>query len=255
MQGRIQKWVDHSISVTINLPNDATEELVSQLYMEAWKSGCKGVTIYRDGSRAGVLVGLKKDEKKETENTYNATKLVRPKVLECDIIRFQNKKEKWIAFVGLKEGRPFEIFTGLADEESGIMLPKSVTKGYIIRAEDINGNKRYDFQYKNKLGYATTMEGLSHKFDQEYWNYAKLISGILRYGMPIEQAVNVVSDISMDSESINTWKSGVERALKRYIQDGTSMQEMVCPECGQKTIVVKEGCFVCNNCGYAQCGG
>lgn len=261
MQGRIQRWVDHSISVTINLPSTATEELVSQLYLEAWKSGCKGCTIYRDGSRSGVLVSVsdkkKDDEKKDDKRCvcYNVSDHQRPKELECDVVRFQNKKDKWIAFVGLKDGRPYEIFTGLADDEEGLLLPKSVTRGKIIKTEDENGNRRYDFQYKNTRGYKTTIEGLSHKFDKEYWNYAKLISGVLRYGMPIDQVIKLVAGLQLDSESINTWKAGVERALKRYIPDGTEIASMECPECHQHTIVMKEGCLVCSNCGYSKCGG
>ena len=259
MQGRVQKWVDHSISVTINLPATATEELVSQLYLEAWKSGCKGCTIYRDGSRSGVLVSVsKKDEEKKDDKRcvcFSMSEYERPKELNCDIVRFQNKKEKWIAFVGLKDGRPYEIFTGIADDEEGILLPKSVTEGKIIKTTDDEGNRRYDFQYKNTRGYKTTVEGLSHKFDKEYWNYAKLISGALRYGMPIDQVVKLVGSLQLDSESINTWKAGVERALKKYIPDGTSMESMECPECHQHTIVMKEGCLVCSNCGYSKCGG
>ena len=259
MQGSIQKWVDHSISVTINLPATATEELVSQLYLEAWKSGCKGCTIYRDGSRSGVLVSVsKKDDEKKDEKRcvcFSMSEYERPKELNCDIVRFQNKKEKWIAFVGLKDGRPYEIFTGIADDEEGILLPKSVTEGKIIKTTDDEGNRRYDFQYKNTRGYKTTVEGLSHKFDKEYWNYAKLISGVLRYGMPIDQVVKLVGSLQLDSESINTWKSGVERALKKYIPDGTQMESMECPECHQHTIVMKEGCLVCSNCGYSKCGG
>lgn len=259
MQGRVQKWVDHSISVTINLPATATEELVSQLYLEAWKSGCKGCTIYRDGSRSGVLVSVsKKDEEKKDEKRcvcFSMSEYERPKELNCDIVRFQNKKEKWIAFVGLKDGRPYEIFTGIADDEEGILLPKSVTEGKIIKTTDDEGNRRYDFQYKNTRGYKTTVEGLSHKFDKEYWNYAKLISGVLRYGMPIDQVVKLVGSLQLDSESINTWKAGVERALKKYIPDGTQMESMECPECHQHTIVMKEGCLVCSNCGYSKCGG
>ena len=259
MQGRVQKWVDHSISVTINLPATATEELVSQLYLEAWKSGCKGCTIYRDGSRSGVLVSVSKkdDEKKDDKRCvcFSMSEYERPKELNCDIVRFQNKKEKWIAFVGLKDGRPYEIFTGIADDEEGILLPKSVTEGKIIKTTDDEGNRRYDFQYKNTRGYKTTVEGLSHKFDKEYWNYAKLISGVLRYGMPIDQVVKLVGSLQLDSESINTWKAGVERALKKYIPDGTSMESMECPECHQHTIVMKEGCLVCSNCGYSKCGG
>ncbi len=259
MQGRVQKWVDHSISVTINLPASASEELVSQLYLEAWKSGCKGCTIYRDGSRSGVLVSVsKKDDDKKDEKRcvcFSMSEYERPKELNCDIVRFQNKKEKWIAFVGLKDGRPYEIFTGIADDEEGILLPKSVTEGKIIKTTDEEGNRRYDFQYKNTRGYKTTVEGLSHKFDKEYWNYAKLISGVLRYGMPIDQVVKLVGSLQLDSESINTWKAGVERALKKYIPDGTSMESMECPECHQHTIVMKEGCLVCSNCGYSKCGG
>ena len=259
MQGRVQKWVDHSISVTINLPATATEELVSQLYLEAWKSGCKGCTIYRDGSRSGVLVSLSKkdDEKKDDKRCvcFSMSEYERPKELNCDIVRFQNKKEKWIAFVGLKDGRPYEIFTGIADDEEVILLPKSVTEGKIIKTTDEEGNRRYDFQYKNTRGYKTTVEGLSHKFDKEYWNYAKLISGVLRYGMPIDQVVKLVGSLQLDSESINTWKAGVERALKKYIPDGTQMESMECPECHQHTIVMKEGCLVCSNCGYSKCGG
>ncbi len=263
MQGRIQKWVDHSISVTINLPSTVSEELVSQLYMEAWRCGCKGCTVYRDGSRAGVLVSATKDKDKEKDGEkeekrcvcYSIAETTRPKELDCDIVRFQNKKEKWIAFVGLKDGRPYEIFTGLADDEEGIMVPKSVSTGKIIRTEDENGVRRYDFQFKNSRGYKTTIEGLSYKFDKEFWNYAKLISGVLRYGMPIDQVVKLVGGLQLDSESINTWKAGVERALKKYIPDGTEVESMECPECHQHSIVIKEGCFVCNNCGYSKCGG
>jgi ribonucleoside-diphosphate reductase alpha chain len=263
MQGRIQKWVDHSISVTINLPADATEELVGKLYEEAWRCGCKGVTVYRDGSRAGVLIAVedkkdeKKDEKKGEKNCfcYEGEHVVRPKELDCDIVRFQNAKDKWIAFVGLSSnGRPYEIFTGLADDEEGILLPKTVTEGKIIKTVDENGNKRYDFQFVNKRGYKTTVEGLSHKFDKEFWNYAKLISGVLRYGMPIDQVIKLVSGLQLDSESINTWKVGVERALKKYIPDGTQLKEQPCPECGQKTLVYQEGCLKCSSCGYSRCG-
>ena len=259
MQGRIQKWVDHSISVTINLPNDATEELVGKLYVEAWKCGCKGVTVYRDGSRAGVLIASveKKDEKKDEKTIcfpYEEGHLIRPKELECDVVRFQNAKDKWIAFVGLKDGRPYEIFTGLADDDEGIVLPKTVTKGKIIKTIDENGNKGYDFQFSNKRGYKTTIEGLNYKFDKEFWNYAKLISGVLRYGMPIDQVIKLVSGLQLDSESINTWKVGVERALKKYIPDGTHIKEQNCPSCGQKSLVYQEGCMTCKNCGYSRCG-
>ncbi len=259
MQGRIQKWVDHSISVTINLPADVSESLVSELYLEAWKSGCKGVTVYREGSRAGVLLNVTKKDKKEHDPNkhcvcYTDEHLVRPKELDCDVVRFQNKKEKWIAFVGLKNGRPYEIFTGLADDDEGLFLPKTVTQGKIIKVVDEDGTKHYDFQFTNSRGYKTTIEGLSHKFDKEYWNYAKLISGVLRYGMPIGQVIKLVSGLQLDSESINTWKSGVERALKKYMTDN-DVKEMECPECHQHSIVVKEGCFVCSNCGYSKCGG
>jgi len=259
MQGRIQKWVDHSISVTINLPSDATEELVGQLYEEAWRCGCKGVTVYRDGSRAGVLVSNSESKKEENKEKticfpYEENHFVRPKELNCEIVRFQNAKDKWIAFVGLKDGRPYEIFTGLADDEEGILLPKTVTEGKIIKTVDEHGNKRYDFQFQNKRGYKTTVEGLSHKFDKEFWNYAKLISGVLRYGMPIDQVVKLVSGLQLDSESINTWKVGVERALKKYIPDGTQIAEQACPSCGQKSLVYQEGCLTCKNCGYSKCG-
>ena len=261
MQGRIQKWVDHSISVTINLPADATEELVGKLYEEAWKCGCKGVTVYRDGSRAGVLLAVdnKKEDKKEEDKKANCicfeeNQLIRPKELDCDVVRFQNAKDKWIAFVGIYNGKPYEIFTGLADDEEGILLPKTVTEGKIIKTIDENGAKRYDFQFTNKRGFKTTVEGLSHKFDKEFWNYAKLISGVLRYGMPIDQVLKLVAGLHLDSESINTWKVGVERALKKYIPDGTQIKEQSCPSCGQKTLVYQEGCLTCKNCGYSRCG-
>ncbi len=257
MQGRIQKWVDHSISVTINLPNDVSEELVGNLYEEAWKSGCKGVTVYRDGSRTGVLVAVKNEEKKDEKTIcfpYTEDALIRPKELACDVVRFQNAKDKWIAFVGLKDGKPYEIFTGLADDDEGILLPKTVTEGKIIKTVDDEGNKRYDFQFHNKRGYKTTVEGLSHKFDKEFWNYAKLISGVLRYGMPIDQVIKLVSGLQLDSESINTWKAGVARALKKYVPDGTEISGQSCPSCGQKTLVYQEGCLTCKTCGYSKCG-
>ena len=262
MQGRIQKWVDHSISVTINLPADVSEELVNDLYVEAWKCGCKGCTVYRDGSRSGVLIAADNKKKtadgKEVEEPCTCKPPVvvetRPRVLEADIVRFQNNKEKWVAFVGLLDGRPYEIFTGLADDEEGILLPKSVTNGYIIKNVDENGVKRYDFQFSNKRGYKTTIEGLSEKFDKEYWNYAKLISGVLRYRMPIEQVIKLVSSLQLDSESINTWKVGVERALKKYVLDGTAAKGQVCPNCGQETLVYQEGCLICTNCGTSRCG-
>ncbi len=259
MQGKIQKWVDHSISVTINLPNDVDEELVGKLYEEAWRVGCKGVTVYRDGSRSGVLIAAS-DKKEDVPDgkticfPYDEEHFTRPKELECDVVRFQNAKDKWIAFVGLKDGKPYEIFTGLADDEEGILLPKTVTEGKIIKTTDGNGNKRYDFQFQNKRGYKTTVEGLSHKFDKEYWNYAKLISGVLRYGMPIDQVIKLVSGLQLDSESINTWKVGVERALKKYIPDGTHIAGQECPSCGHKALIYQEGCLTCKNCGYSKCG-
>ena len=257
MQGRIQKWVDHSISVTINLPNNVNEDLVNQLYVEAWRSGCKGCTVYRDGSRAGVLLSTKKKDKKEEEECRCKPPQVvevRPKVLEADVVRFQNNKEKWVAFVGLLDGRPYEIFTGLQDDEEGIVLPKSVTSGRIIKSYDEDGTKHYDFQFENKRGYKMTIEGLSEKFNKEYWNYAKLISGVLRWRMPIEQVIKLVSSLQLDSESINTWKNGVERALKKYVQDGTEAKGVKCPNCGHETLVYQEGCLICKTCGSSRCG-
>ncbi len=257
MQGAIQKWVDHSISVTVNLPNDVDEALVNRLYVEAWRSGCKGCTIYRDGSRAGVMVSVSKKEKK-TETPAPAPHAevveVRPRELECDVVRFQNNKEKWVAFVGLLKGHPYEIFTGLQDDEEGISLPKTVVKGRIIKQTLEDGSHRYDFQFENKRGYKTTVEGLSEKFNPEYWNYAKLISGVLRYRMPIENVIKLVGSLQLKSESINTWKIGVERALKKYIVDGTKAKGKVCPVCGQETLVYQEGCLICTNCGTSRCG-
>ena len=256
MQGRIQKWVDHSISVTINLPADVNEELVDKLYIEAWKSGCKGCTVYRDGSRSGVLVSTQKTKKKEDANCMEPPVIVakRPRELEADVVKFQNNKEKWIAFVGLLNGKPYEIFTGLADDEEGIMLPKNVTKGTIIKSYDEDGNKHYDFQFKNKRGYKMTIEGLDGKFDPEFWNYAKLISGVLRYGMPIDQAIKLVQGLELNNESINTWKNGVERALKKYLPNGTEAKGQKCPNCGHETLIYQEGCLICTNCGASRCG-
>ena len=252
MQGRIQKWVDHSISVTINLPNDVSEDLVNKLYVEAWKSGCKGCTVYRDGSRSGVLIAAK-DEKEATGNNIEIVE-VRPTVLEADVVRFQNNKEKWVAFVGMLNDRPYEIFTGLQDDDDGILLPKNVVKGCIVKNEDKDGNKRYDFQFKNRRGYKITIEGLSEKFNKEYWNYAKLISGVLRWGMPIEQVIKLVGSLSLDSENINTWKNGVERALKRYVKDGTEAKGSKCPNCQNETLIYQEGCLICKTCGTSRCG-
>ena len=274
MQGAIQKWVDHSISVTVNLPNNVDEQLVNDLYMEAWRSGCKGCTIYRDGSRSGVMISVsKKKEKKADETEHPETPALetgqdpvipecrppevvekRPDVLDCDVVRFQNNKEKWVAFVGLLDGHPYEIFTGLQDDEEGIMLPKSVTKGRIIKQMNPDGTKRYDFQFENKRGYKTTVEGLSEKFNPEYWNYAKLLSGVLRYRMPLDHVIRLVNQLSLKDETINTWKNGVERALKKYIQDGTAAKGQVCPNCGQETLVYQEGCLICTNCGASRCG-
>ncbi len=253
MQGRIQKWVDHSISVTINVPEDVDEELIGTLYEEAWRCGCKGITVYREGSRAGVLLSTKKEEK--AEPAVPAFDQPRPKELEADVVRFQNNKEKWIAFVGLLNGKPYEIFTGLADDEDGLLIPKSVQNGKIIRnVDEVLGRSRYDFQYSNRRGYKTTIEGLSYKFDPEYWNYAKLISGVLRYGMPIDQVIKLVSGLQLGSGSINNWKNGVERALKKYVPDGTEAKGAVCPNCGQKTLKYQEGCLICTNCGTSKCG-
>ena len=274
MQGAIQKWVDHSISVTVNLPNNVDEALVNKLYVEAWRSGCKGCTIYRDGSRSGVMISVsKKDKKKKNENETNKDNdlstaeekhahictppevvEVRPQVLDCDVVRFQNNKEKWVAFVGLLDGYPYEIFTGLQDDDEGIVLPKSVTKGKIIKQTNPDGTHRYDFQFENKRGYKTTVEGLSEKFNPEYWNYAKLISGVLRYRMPIDHVIHLVGSLQLNDESINTWKNGVERALKKYVTDGTNVSGQTCPMCGQETLVYQEGCLICTNCGASRCG-
>ena len=251
MQGAIQKWVDHSISVTINMPNNISADVVAECYMEAWKSGCKGVTVYRDGSRSGVLVDAKKGDGKEEKP---ATIHERPKVLEADIVRFSNQKENWIAFIGLVNGSPYEIFTGRVEDDV-LNIPKSITHGFIVKVPLQNGTTRYDFQYKNKYGYVTSFEGLSHIFDSEYWNYAKLISGVLRHGMEIDKVVKLVTSLQL-SDNINTWKAGVARALKRYIPDGTSVDNsQACPHCGQKgTLVYQDGCVKCTSCGYSKCG-
>ncbi len=273
MQGAIQKWVDHSISVTVNLPNDVDEALVNKLYIEAWKSGCKGCTIYRDGSRSGVMIAASKKEKQTTTQGTNTEMPSdnleenkdnpcvppqvterRPQELECDVVRFQNNKEKWVAFVGLLNGHPYEIFTGLQDDEEGIVLPKTVTRGKIIKQTNGDGTHRYDFQFENKRGYKTTVEGLSEKFNPEYWNYAKLISGVLRYRMPIDHVIKLVGSLQLNDQSINTWKVGVERALKKYITNGTTAVGQKCPVCGQETLVYQEGCLICTNCGASRCG-
>lgn len=255
MQGRMQKWVDHSISVTINLPNDASEDLINELYIEAWKSGCKGCTVYRDGSRSGVLVAADTKKKKDDECMEPPVIVsIRPRELEADVVKFQNNKEKWIAFVGLLNGRPYEIFTGLADDDEGLMLPKNVSKGTIIKCRNEDGTKRYDFQFKNKRGFKMTLEGLDGKFDPEFWNYAKLISGVLRYAMPIDQVIKLVQGMELNNESINTWKNGVERALKKYLPNGMEAKGQKCPNCGFETLIYQEGCLICTNCGASKCG-
>lgn len=263
MQGALQKWVDHSISVTVNLPSTVSEDLVNTLYVEAWKCGCKGCTIYRDGSRSGVMISVKKDEKKDEKKEAALAQQPcaplpvterRPDVLECDVVRFRNNKEKWVALVGLLDGHPYEIFTGLQDDEEGLVLPKTVTKGRIIKHVCEDGSKRYDFQFENKRGYKTTVEGLSEKFNKEYWNYAKLISGVLRYRMPLVNVIKLVDSLQLGTESINTWKVGVARALKRYITDGTAASGVTCPECGHESLVYQEGCLICTHCGASRCG-
>ena len=257
MQGAIQKWVDHSISVTINVPNDVTEELVGQLYMKAWEVGCKGVTVYRDGSRSGVLISNDKKEEKKTEKateTQVSFPTKRPQVLEADVVRFQNNKEKWIAFIGKIEDQPYEIFTGLADDEDGILIPRWVNEGFIIKNRDEKGNTRYDFQYVNQRGYKTTIEGLSYRFDPEFWNYAKLISGTLRHGMRIENVVDLINSLQLDNESINTWKNGVARALKRFVPDGTEANGQKCSNCSSTNLMYQEGCLTCKDCGSSKCG-
>jgi ribonucleoside-diphosphate reductase alpha chain len=254
MQGRVQKWVDHSISVTINLPSTVSEELVNDLYMEAWRSGCKGCTVYRDGSRTGVLVSIEKKPEPKADTSIEPHVIKRPIELDADVVRFQNNKEKWIAFVGLVDDKPYEIFTGLADDEDGIFCPKSVTKGKIVKNIDANGVKRYDFEFINKRGYRTVIPGLSDKFNPEYWNYAKLISGVLRYGMPIDQVIKLVNGLELDSQSINTWKMGVERALKKYLPNGTTASGQRCPNCGNETLIYQEGCLICTSCGTSKCG-
>ncbi|MDR3308634.1 MAG: adenosylcobalamin-dependent ribonucleoside-diphosphate reductase [Tannerella sp.] len=258
MQGRIQKWVDHSISVTINLPENASEDLVNELYIKAWESGCKGCTVYREGSRSGVLISMtdKKKKEKGDPDCWEPPIIMakRPRELEADVVKFQNNRDKWIAFVGLLNERPYEIFTGLADDDEGIMLPKNVEKGSIIKSYDEQGNKHYDFQFRNKRGFKLTIEGLDSKFDPEYWNYAKLISGVLRYGMPIDQVIKLVQGMELNDENINTWKAGVERALKKYVVNGTEAKGQKCPTCNAESLVFEEGCLRCRNCGASKCG-
>ncbi len=251
MQGAIQKWVDHSISVTVNVPTETTEEMVSDIYKTAWESGCKGVTIYRDGSRSGVLVS---DTKKEDVDDFRETKApTRPRKLDAEVIRFQNDYEKWVAVVGVLHGRPYEIFTGKAED---FFLPASVNKGHVLRnKEEGSETSRYDFQFEDKAGYKITIEGLSRSFDIEYWNYAKLISGILRHGMPLPYVVDLISNLRLENDSIVTWKNGVVRALKKYIPDGTQAPDTKCPQCDDpQGLVYKEGCLTCTSCGYSKCG-
>ena len=253
MQGAVQKWVDHSISVTINLPKSATEDLVGELYLEAWEAGCKGVTVYRDGSRSGVLI-TNEEKKEEPQHILTVFPIKRPQILEADVVRFQNNKEKWIAFIGLVDEKPYEIFTGLADDEDGILLPRWVNRGLIIKNRTEDGTSRYDFQYKNSRGYKTTIEGLSHKFNPEFWNYAKLFSSTLRHGMPIDKIVDLINSLQLNSESINTWKNGVVRALKRYVEDGTQAKGQRCSNCNSDQLVYQEGCLTCKDCGSSKCG-
>jgi len=251
MQGAIQKWVDHSISVTVNLPNNVSEALVADVYRTAWECGCKGVTVYRDGCREGVLIekGAKSKRKCE-EHPGQAPK--RPKSIPADIVRFKNGSEDWIAFVGLQDGRPYEVFTGKIEEDA-MYIPRKITKGFIIKVREEDGSKRYDFQYKDRYGYTNTIGGISRLFDEEFWNYAKLISGVLRHGMPIEKTVSLIESLHLDSESINTWKTGVCRAIKQYIADGTKSKGK-CPSCGQENMAYQNGCLTCMSCGYSKCG-
>jgi len=249
MQGRVQKWVDHSISVTINLPSDATEELVGELYVEAWKNGCKGVTVYRDGSRTGVLVSST-DKDKKSDSPFPKK---RPKVLDADILRFKNNSEEWIAFIGLIDGKPYEIFTG-KKEDDNFPIPKTIRTGKIIKTKEDSGETRYDFQYIDKYGYKVTMGGLSHQFYSEFWNYAKLISGVLRHGMPIVDTVDLITSLRLDDDTINNWSAGVARALKKYIPDGTEVKGKSCEDCGSGHLIYQEGCLICTDCGSSKCG-
>ena len=250
MQGAIQKWVDHSISVTVNLPNEVTEELVADVYRTAWECGCKGITVYRDGCRDGVLLDVNSKDKSK-KNCSSANSLRRPESIPADIVRFKNGKEDWIAFVGKQDDRPYEIFTGKIEEDA-MYIPKTITHGNILKVTEADGTKRYDFQYQDRYGYINTIGGISRLFDEEFWNYAKLISGVLRYGMPIDKVVQLVDGLHLDSETINTWKNGVERALKQYIKDGTRGKGR-CPQCGQENMAYQNGCLTCMACGYSKC--
>ena len=251
MQGAIQKWVDHSISVTVNVPNDISEEMVAKIYETGWESGCKGMTIYRDGSRSGVLIS-DSDKKKNGEQVFHETQAPkRPEKLEALVVRFQNNREKWVAVVGLYDGRPYEIFTGRAEDSFSVL--SHVDTGWVVKRKDEHGSSQYDFQYLDRDGYRVTIEGLSRTFDQEYWNYAKLISGVLRHGMPLQHVVHLVSNLHLNVEALNTWKNGVARALKRFIPDGTEAVENVCPSCHQPALVYQEGCLTCHSCGHTKC--
>ena len=251
MQGAIQKWVDHSISVTVNLPNNVSEELVADVYRTAWESGCKGVTVYRDGCRAGVLVDKKsKKEQPKCEEPTQSNR--RPKSLPAEVVRFKNGKEDWIAFIGLHEGHPYEIFTGKIEDDA-MYIPPKITKGNILKVREEDGTKRYDFQYTDRYGYTNTIGGISRLFNESFWNYAKLISGVLRYNMPIDKVVSLIDGLHLDDENINTWKNGVKRALKQYIEDGTRSKGK-CPQCGQENMAYQNGCLTCMSCGYSKCG-
>jgi ribonucleoside-diphosphate reductase alpha chain len=249
MQGDIQKWVDHSISVTVNVPKDVSEDIVSQIYQTAWESGCKGMTIYREGSRSGVLIS--NDKKSDDDLIFVETKAPsRPKRVEADVIRFQNNYEKWLAVIGKIDDKPYEVFTGLAED---FFLPPWVENGWVIKTKVKDEPTRYDFQFNDKQGYKITFEGLSRSFEKEYWNYAKLISGVLRHGMPIPYVINLVSNLNVVEDNINTWKNGVVRALKRYIADGTVV-DSICPECGEESVIYEDGCLTCKSCGHSKCG-
>ncbi len=252
MQGAIQKWVDHSISVTVNLPNDVSEELVADVYRTAWECGCKGVTVYRDGCRDGVLIDAKKKGDKKEQKCSPVSSHKRPTSIPADIVRFKNGSEDWIAFVGIQDGRPYEIFTGKIEEDA-MYIPRKITSGWILKVREADGSKRYDFQYQDRYGYTNTIGGISRLFDEEFWNYAKLISGVLRHGMPIDKVVHLIDGLHLNSESINTWKNGVQRALKQYIADGTKAKSK-CPQCGQEEMAYQNGCLTCMSCGYSKCG-
>ena len=252
MQGAIQKWVDHSISVTVNLPNDVSEELVADVYRTAWECGCKGVTVYRDGCRDGVLIDAKKKDDKKEQKCASVSSHKRPTSIPADIVRFKNGSEDWIAFVGIQDGRPYEIFTGKIEEDA-MYIPRKITSGWILKVREADGSKRYDFQYQDRYGYTNTIGGISRLFDEEFWNYAKLISGVLRHGMPIDKVVHLIDGLHLNSESINTWKNGVQRALKQYIADGTKAKSK-CPQCGQEEMAYQNGCLTCMSCGYSKCG-